>query len=92
MDLSSAIRFMPTRHLAELMGVYPSQVSRWMAGKSYRDSQLDSVCKRLGVPKGVVVQGLELRRQDRACRRDAEDLADSFLAVPSRYEDADCGS
>ena len=84
MKVSRMVRFASVRSLASLIGVDPSQVSRWIAGKPYRDSQLDGICGRLGCPKSDVVLGLELRRQDRTSRKLAESQIAGLLVDSSR--------
>ena len=86
MRLVDLIRFVPVQRLAELFDVNRSQVSRWISGRPYLDSQLDGACRRFGLVKSEVVEGLELRRSDRRMRQEAESFAASLLARHKSYE------
>ena len=73
------IRFAQTNQLARLLKTSHTKVSQWVHRRSFNDSSLDEAVK-VGVPKEVLVSGIELRRQDAALARSYQQELEEFLA------------
>ena len=67
------VRLAALADLAKLLGVYPQQISGWVSGSPYLDSQLDGACLSFGVSKLELVAGIELRRADYRNRKRAKE-------------------
>lgn len=73
------IRHATGKQLAELIGTTESNVSQWTTQKaSISGFMLDRAAER-GVPKTVLIEGLDLRRKDAETARRFQEEIESFI-------------
>jgi len=78
MSTSDHIRLAKVTQLAELLGTSASVVSVWTHGGRFAERHLD-VAVALGIPKQVLVAGIEARRQDAQLARECQGELNQFL-------------
>lgn len=78
------IRHLRHSQLARLTGIDPSSFSAWSQQRRFTERTLDQLALCLGIPKSVVLQGFDLRRQDVATARLAQEKAEQLIAYLSR--------
>lgn len=84
--LSAAdIRYLRHSQLARLTGIDASCFSAWSRYRCCSERTLEQISHRLGIPKTDILQGFDLRRQDVATARTAQDKAEQLIAFLNRY-------
>jgi hypothetical protein len=85
------IRHLRHSQLARLTGIDASSFSAWSRYRCFSERSLDQIAHRLSIPKTDILQGFDLRRQDIAIARTAQDKAERliiFLARNTQQESA----
>jgi|GEM_PF-5551420 len=88
MDITEQhIRCAKNNQLAQLLDTSPQTVSGWQYGKHYSERRINIGVSK-GIPKEVLISGIELRRQDAAKANQLQSELATFLDENSRASDS----
>lgn len=78
------LRYLKYSQLAQITGIAASSFSAWSRSRCFSERTLDQIAQRLGLGKTDILQGFDLRRQDMAAARLAQDKAERLIAFLNR--------
>lgn len=73
------IRYATGQQLASLLGVFPQSVSAWTSGRRHVSGRVFERAEVRGIPKDVLLRGLDLRREEARKARRFRDELNSIL-------------